>query len=70
MTCLPRRMTLCWRSFVTASENTTVLHETVKKSVSPAFLAVSPWRRPTLHVRWKVGVTDRSTAMAMDRWWR
>lgn len=30
MTCLPRRMTLCWRSFVTASENTTVLHETVK----------------------------------------
>ena len=26
-----------------------------KKSVSPAFLAVSPWRRPTLHARWKVG---------------
>ncbi len=48
-------MTLCRRSFVTASENTTALHETVKKSVSPAFLAVSPWRCPMLHARVESG---------------
>ena len=61
-------MTLCWRSFVTASENTTVLR-TVKNRCSLRLDSRESVAPPMLHARWKVGVTDRST-MAMDRWWR